>query len=170
MKKLLASLVLLPLLALAGGGTYTVPAGSTYLVVPAVINTGGHYNTTNDAVALWASNTTYAAGSTVRLSTFAGGTIYTAQAAGVSTNTIPRPGPESVSDGTVTWLRNPTMLRTGLVIQRASGGIATISIAGGSLVFTVDGSTIGLSAPSCYDGAVYVTAAGTNVVVNTITW
>ncbi len=170
MKKLLASLVLCPLLALAGGGTYTVPAGGTYLLVPGVINTGGHYNTTNSAVALWTSNTTYAAGSTVRLSGYANGAIYTAQAAGTSTNVAPRSGPESVSDGTVVWLRNPTQSRTGLVIQRASGGIATVSIAGGNVVFTEDGSAIGLSAPSCYDGAVYGTATGTNVIFNVITW
>ncbi len=175
MKKLIAALALsLSLFSFAEDGTYIIPAGSTYIVAPAVVSGKDMYalpSSTNatSVSALWAPDTAYAMGATVRLWTNNVGLLYTARSAGTSGSSLPTPGGLSVTDGTVTWLRNSTVPRTGLIVQRTGGGIATIRFGTGSLVFTADGSAVALSAPSCYNGAVFVAAAGTTTV-HVVTW
>ena len=92
----------------------------------------------------------------------------------ITTNAVlnsPAAGPDVVTDGTVSWLACPTMRRTAVIVQRDSGGIATVFLAGGGRVnFTVDGSTLVVASPSSYDGNISVFASGTNVIVNTATW
>jgi len=173
MKKLIASLLLVPVILFAGGGTFVVPAGATRVVVPPIAQQNSSIALVNSnrlvSADVWASNTTYAAGQVTRIPNY-GGFSYVVQVGGTSSNVAPAIGAASVSDGTVTWLRCPTAPRTGVVVQFVSGSSVTLNLAGGSLTFTAAGSTFSVAAPSCYDGAISVTAIGANATISTITW
>ena len=175
MKKLLIALFLFPACMLfADGGSVIVPAGSNYMLVPPVISSDWDVHLAPSSnrvhVAWWTNNQVYAAGAMVRIPS-QGGMTYIAMVGGTSGGTAPATGPYTLTDGSVTWLRAAMTPRTGLVVQYVSGGVASVTWAnGGGLSFTTAGSAVTFAAPSCYNGAVFGSATGTNVTFNVTGW
>lgn len=186
MKKLIVALLLcIPLMALADGGTITVVTNETRLLVPQYTpDTYGNvsygnvsYGTNGVAVTnlsgttirLWTNGVAFATGDVVRM--LAGGPRYVAQIGGTSGSTLPAVGPYIVVDGTISWMKLPSMKRTGLVIQYVGGGAAALSFgSSGNLSLSTPGAVFTAAAPSCYDGAIYGSAVGSNVVYSVIAW
>ena len=162
MKRLLVALLLAaPFVASAGGGAYSVPVGTNLLVVAPVID---GYRLKSEMPR--SNSVVYAVGSVVRM---LDNQAYVAQIGGTSGTNVLALGPEIVVDGTVTWLRESMMERTVVLLQLVSGA-CTVTIADAPLVLSTAGMCVGLAAPSCYQGPVYVNAAVTNTTINVVTF
>jgi hypothetical protein len=161
MKRLLVGLFLaLPFAALADGGTFTVTQGTTQTVVAAVSDPRGLRDVAN-----WTNGYAYSVGTVAKI----GGIPYQVTVAGTSGAVSPAGGAEVVVDNSVTWLMLHST-RKAVVVQRVSGGTATVYIAKGPIVLIQDGASIAISNPDCYSGEISVAASGTNVVINTVLW
>lgn len=162
MKKLLVSLLLLaaPMLSFADGAVFTIPAGTTQMIVAATVD-GSRINN----MLVRSNSTAYAAGTLVNHRSAA----YVAQIGGTSGSYAPT-GTAVMVDGSVTWLLCPTKDRVATIIQKASGGTLDLFFSGGKLTFTVDGSALTISYPSAFSGAIYGASVASNTVVNVTNW
>ena len=172
-KSIVAMLALLPVLAFAGGGTYSVPVGTNMPIVTPFVSAQDmqyHVPTTNGflkaGITPWASNTTYAVGAVALLKQFP----YFVQTAGTSGATSPNPGADTISDNGVVWLAASAGYPKKAVIVQLVSGACTLHIDQAPLSMNVAGTVISLGQPSCFDGMITANAVTTNTTVNVVTY